>query len=358
MIASSCLKMQINDMPPTISYINEGDYSNALDILDGSSVEALTVLSHLLNFFFTKDDWVSHVPPASPLNPVYRFILGVIYDSVNLEGHSEGSVSLTAMSGDEGVQLLSHLIGMSQPALAEELRGKDITQVSDILSGFGIRNFNILPSEVSLKFFRCTPEDIEQLPRSEGYVDAFPDLVGMTYNSDSAVEGLGFSKFTYNEPEDYLEFKTGCGIGFISESGLPCSPTTTYFKPSAFTNSGSTMSARYRVNGGSWVDYSREHTDDYPIAGEFLESILENDRIVIVGASGGRGAFKIHEGNGGISGAPSSDTELGTVYDSEFKTTIDFQVVGGDSNDIVWVLMGEDFTIESCSLYDYNYIDV
>ena len=138
-------------------------------------------------------------------------------------------------------------------------------------------------------------------------------------------------------------------------SGDDCTPSNVLFTSDALDNADGTMTARYRINGGSWQDYSEiPYVGAYSLAKDFLLELHWNDRRLFTDSGGGDAAFLFDYGDIGFSGAyerlEDNTNMVKEIVDPSAKITIDFQVTSRDEYDIVWMLFGQDITVHSCAI--------
>ena len=105
---------------------------------------------------------------------------------------------------------------------------------------------------------------------------------------------------------------------------------------------------RYRVNGGAWVVYSAPAS--YYLADEFLRhtGVMQSQ------GGGGESAFQfgINSRFGNLNGAaaqePYADGQDG-VFEIK-RTTVDFELTDGGTNDLVQLLFGGNMSVSSCAI--------
>lgn len=105
---------------------------------------------------------------------------------------------------------------------------------------------------------------------------------------------------------------------------------------------------RYRVNGGAWVDYIAPAS--YYLADEFLRhtGVMQSQ------GGGGESAFQfgINSRFGNLTGAsvqqPYADGQDGVI--SVKRTTVDFELTDGGTNDLVQLLFGGSISVSSCAI--------
>lgn len=105
---------------------------------------------------------------------------------------------------------------------------------------------------------------------------------------------------------------------------------------------------RYRVNGGAWVDYIAPAS--YYLADEFLRhtGVMQSQ------GGGGESAFQfgINSRFGNLNGAsaqqPYADGQDGVI--SVKRTTVDFELTDGGTNDLVQLLFGGSISVSSCAI--------
>ena len=122
-----------------------------------------------------------------------------------------------------------------------------------------------------------------------------------------------------------------------------------------------TVHARYRINGGTWVDYSQPQTSDgynMGLLGDFFATILI-DGVEIIETTGSGGyenesfikPFRSYRGSGQLSGASNNEPFLnGEWMLIESKvTTLEFKVTESTINDLVYLAFGKDTIVKSCA---------
>ena len=182
---------------------------------------------------------------------------------------------------------------------------------------------------------------------------------------------------------DYTERLEGVGLLVGNDSGIGegfnpivCTPTNISFQTpenSDLIESGDSglVHARYRVNGGEWVDFTQEfgsmidwysavdelfiRMEDYidsfgqkkplPFTRRFGEYGLDH-----LGLAGAPSSGSISELNGHslLSYDMSTGEETGIEVLEEVTTTIEFVVSDGEGADLVQELFGGDYTAISC----------
>ena len=141
-------------------------------------------------------------------------------------------------------------------------------------------------------------------------------------------------------------------------SGDDCTPSNVLFTSDALDNADGIMTARYRINGGEWEDYSVEpYQGVYSLAKDFLMNLYWNDWQLFTDTNGGYAAFIFHYRNAGFSGVykrlEDNDNGVMEIVNPELQITIDFQVTFGDEYDIVWKLFGGETTVHSCAIANF-----
>ena len=182
---------------------------------------------------------------------------------------------------------------------------------------------------------------------------------------------------------DYTERLEGVGLLVGNDSGIGegfnpivCTPTNISFQTpenSDLIESGDSglVHARYRVNGGEWVDFTQEFgsmVDLYSAVDElfirmedYIDSFGQTKPLPFTRRFGEYGLDHL-----GLAGAPSSGSiselnghsllsydmstgeETGIEVLEEVTTTIEFVVSDGEGADLVQELFGGDYTAISC----------
>lgn len=122
---------------------------------------------------------------------------------------------------------------------------------------------------------------------------------------------------------------------------------------------------RYRVNGGSWVDYTSQNTNSGSnIIQEFFNNVMYNGKPIIQTYQSDPEAGEVFAFGTGyrtlnVHGATKTDPEdfgmmpfppeQREVVDPTVETTVDFQVTQSNISDLVFLIFGQDTTIKSCA---------
>lgn len=180
---------------------------------------------------------------------------------------------------------------------------------------------------------------------------------------------------------DYTERLEGVGLLVGNDSGIGegfnpivCTPTNISFQTpenSDLIESGDSglVHARYRVNGGEWVDFTQEFgsmVDWYSAVDELfirMEDYIDSfgqtkpftrrfgeygpDHLGLAGAPSS-GSISELNGHSLLSYDMSTGEETGIEVLEEVTTTIEFVVSDGEGADLVQELFGGDYTAISC----------
>ena len=199
--------------------------------------------------------------------------------------------------------------------------------------------------------------------RRRGMVYAQPRNVDGTLITDKAL--ITAYRDTYGDRElCIIDGEWGVPVNESSDGagdGVTCTPLSAdiLFNANFDEVPIGAVHARYRVNGGTWVDYSQPETSDgYSMLGDFFATILI-DGINIIELSGNGGVdnetyatpFRSYRGSGSLSGASNSEPFLSGEWKFiEAKvTTIEFKVTENTINDLVYLAFGQDTTVKSCA---------
>lgn len=123
------------------------------------------------------------------------------------------------------------------------------------------------------------------------------------------------------------------------------------------------LTAKYRVNGGSWVNYQASIISDDAMSDAcrvFFESIYTPDGMSAIQTSGNGGGaepFFSYQARYNLTGASNnpdsmSRGQLGIV--SSQPTTIEFEVVNNSPYDLVYYMFGQSVTAKSCAYGSWN----
>ena len=163
----------------------------------------------------------------------------------------------------------------------------------------------------------------------------------------------------------------GEGEGEGGDSGggvvpIQCTPTTSYLNDSGKSDPVGNVHARYRVDGGAWIDYVGD-TSSYrsSIVGDFFDTIKVDGKRAIetLGNAGDLGdfidsctPFRSYRGRDELTGA--SDAEPFNNYESfilrKRYTTIEFKVTQNNVNDLVYFAFGGDYMATSCAVVGWK----
>ena len=168
------------------------------------------------------------------------------------------------------------------------------------------------------------------------------------------INGIG-QRDTYLNSRGFCGGTGGDSGGDSGSSGGDCTPSFIPFRDNSLDNADGTMTARYRINGGSWQDYSAiPYVGAYSLAKDFLLELHWNNWRLFADTYGGDAAFLFDYGDTGFSGAyerlEDNTNMVMEIVDPSAKITIDFQVTSRDEYDIVWMLFGQDITVRSCAI--------
>ena len=153
----------------------------------------------------------------------------------------------------------------------------------------------------------------------------------------------------------------GGGVGGGGGAPIQCTPTMQdiLFNPNFDTSPVGMVHAKYRVNGGAWVDYTNDLTTvGTSIIGDFFSAIQVDGQIAIeIYGNGGyndpseAAPFRSYRGGSSLAGASSSEPflngEWGLVEPK--LTTIEFKVTQNNINDLVYLAFGKDTIAKSCA---------
>ena len=153
----------------------------------------------------------------------------------------------------------------------------------------------------------------------------------------------------------------GAGGGIGDGAGINCVPQSAeiLYNNNFDTAPTGSVHARYRVNGGAWVDYTQSANNFRAgLLADFFETILINGAQAIETRGNGGyyndtfiAPFRSYIGRIELVGASSSEPLLNGEWKViEPKTnTIEFKVTENTINDLVFLAFGQDTTVRSCA---------
>lgn len=352
------MQVQVNGNPDEIVSITDFDFSQIFEDLEDEKIEDLVVLTLFMNYFESMSINHSNLPKTD-INPNFTpMMFGLVKDYSNMEGHSEDSASIVCFNK----RMVKELFAL-EFQLGEEALELPFEEFIELARPHLPPNLTVIQSPVTLRVVRATlpPPLSPTIPSTSrsfaptNYIDVFDIVKEKLSNREAIVEG-SHTVARYYPDGDYIEFVSEVGLMWGSgSSGGDCTPSFIPFRDNSLDNADGTMTARYRINGGSWQDYSAiPYVGAYSLAKDFLSELHWNGRRLFTDSGGGDAAFLFDYRDTGFSGAyerlEDNTNMVMEIVDPSAKITIDFQVTSRDKYDIVWMLFGQDITVHSCAI--------
>ena len=328
-----------------------------------------------------------------PSNPSYLAVEDAFKNGIN-----ELSILRVGQAGGAGIKCVANFAEVISPPYNPELKVDKFVTVSR--NGGAFKTYKINDPSEGMSFaenffgsdgkkviffdypYGATRLDASSIPAmcgidSEGMI-LTPDKGSMSLMDLELYNGVGklTPPYVLTKQHNWLTFKPTDGVSpeqdmYFSmvggESGAStltihsCAVIEKYIDPNVCIPTGAAVLyregyneptgdvyGRYRVNGGAWVDYIAPAS--YYLADEFLRhtGVMQSQ------GGGGESAFQfvINSRFGNLTGAsvqqPYADGQDG-VFEIK-RTTVDFELTDGGTNDLVQLLFGGSISVSSCAI--------
>ena len=224
MIATSFLKVQLEDYEPVVLSLYNEDFSTLLRQYPELGLDDFILMSHL-RFMFPIVSGIGGLlpyPEISRMNLKATAMVGTLFDKNAVPELKSDTATLGCFTDYFLRYFIVNSVAMEHPHLESAIMNSSKEELETIIYDITRESLYVIDKPVSIKILRCSLEDMNILPNLPPLPrDAFDIAKARLVNENGVLNGKGYSPAEYIAKGDYIQMWSDTALSPNPDFGDP-----------------------------------------------------------------------------------------------------------------------------------------